>query len=58
MDYYLALKNGFWKDSHWFPPGANWSTLSGPEYPNFYDLKLPIFYAFIVLAVRTAFERF
>lgn len=54
-----GLNGWFWDESRWFPPGVNWTTLQSTEfelYPEFADLKLPIFYAFLVLVIRAAFE--
>uniref|UniRef100_A0A915IXY6 TLC domain-containing protein n=1 Tax=Romanomermis culicivorax TaxID=13658 RepID=A0A915IXY6_ROMCU len=49
----------FWEESHWLPPGHNWSTMQnvGSErYPQCSDLKRPIYYALILLIIRAIFE--
>lgn len=54
-----AANDWFWDESRWFPTGVNWTTLRSTEfeiYPDFADLRLPIFYAFLVLIIRAAFE--
>uniref|UniRef100_A0A915LB04 Uncharacterized protein n=1 Tax=Romanomermis culicivorax TaxID=13658 RepID=A0A915LB04_ROMCU len=57
--YFKNAYNGFWDESHWLPPGYNWSSLKSTEfehYPHFADLRLPIYYAFAFLVARMIFE--
>jgi len=59
VDVVRGLNVRFWDESFWFPPGVNWTTLRSTEfekYPDFSDLRLPIYYAFLVLIIRAAFE--
>lgn len=59
FSYVKNAYDEFWDESHWLPPGYNWSSLKSTEfehYPQFTDLRLPIYYAFVFLVARMIFE--
>ncbi|KHJ48342.1 hypothetical protein D918_01613 [Trichuris suis] len=54
-----GLSDWFWNEDVWLPPGTGWDNLESSgigHLPDFCDLVLPIYYAFIFLIVRAAFE--
>ncbi|VDP49366.1 unnamed protein product [Soboliphyme baturini] len=51
----------FWNEDIWLPPGTGWASLKNShnsDYRKFSDLWLPMYYAFVILALRAAFEWF
>lgn len=47
-----SLNSWFWQDRFWLPGNSTWKEISGPEYPNYYDLftySLPIAFGMLVL---------
>uniref|UniRef100_A0A5S6QM27 TLC domain-containing protein n=2 Tax=Trichuris muris TaxID=70415 RepID=A0A5S6QM27_TRIMR len=57
--YMAGLSDWFWNEDVWLPPGTGWENLENSgigHLPDFCDLVLPVYYAFVFLAVRAAFE--
>jgi len=60
MNLLKHLYDSFWHESHWWPPGFNWTTLqstASERYPQAEELRAPIGYACILLVLRCLFER-
>ncbi len=65
MSHMTHLMDLFWTEEVWLPPNVSWSDLSNysgngkgeVNYRKFSDLLIPIFGAFVVIALRFLAEK-